>query len=223
MDDPNCDGVLAILTPQAMSYPTQTAEALIEVARRHPRKPCSPRSWARSRWPKVSRRAVRPTCRPSTRPRTRCAPTCTCTSTPRACRSSTRRRPTSCRSFNPDRDEGQGIFVEVARQQRITLSEIEAKDVLEAYGMPTVKTVLATTAEECAKLAERDRLSGRHQDPLARHHPQVRRGRHRAQRALGARSGQAVQQDHGARDARRSPRPRSWAWPCRPCRAAATR
>jgi len=39
MDDPNCDGVLAILTPQAMSYPTQTAEALIQVAKRHVRKP----------------------------------------------------------------------------------------------------------------------------------------------------------------------------------------
>ena len=39
MDDPNCDGVLAILTPQAMSDPTGTARALIEVARSHQLKP----------------------------------------------------------------------------------------------------------------------------------------------------------------------------------------
>ena len=39
MDDPNCDGVLAILTPQAMSDPTGTAKALIEVARSHQLKP----------------------------------------------------------------------------------------------------------------------------------------------------------------------------------------
>ena len=39
MDDPNCDGVLAILTPQAMSDPTATAKALVEVARTHQLKP----------------------------------------------------------------------------------------------------------------------------------------------------------------------------------------
>ena len=41
-----------------------------------------------------------------------------------------------------------------SRQERSTLTEIEAKDVLEAYGIPVVKTVLATSAEECAKKAE---------------------------------------------------------------------
>ena len=39
IDDPNVDGVLAILTPQAMSYPTETARALVEVAATHPCKP----------------------------------------------------------------------------------------------------------------------------------------------------------------------------------------
>src|SRR5665648_491612 len=36
MDDPGCDGVLAILTPLAMSDPTPTAQALVEVSRTHP-------------------------------------------------------------------------------------------------------------------------------------------------------------------------------------------
>ena len=39
IDDPNCDGVLAVLTPQAMSDPTATAQALVEVARTHQLKP----------------------------------------------------------------------------------------------------------------------------------------------------------------------------------------
>jgi acetyltransferase len=39
MDDPNCDGVLAILTPQAMSDPAGTARALVEVSRSHQLKP----------------------------------------------------------------------------------------------------------------------------------------------------------------------------------------
>src|SRR5208283_4082263 len=39
MDDPNCDGVLAILTPQAMTHPAETGQALLEVSRRHAKKP----------------------------------------------------------------------------------------------------------------------------------------------------------------------------------------
>ena len=53
IDDPNCDGVLAILTPQAMSDPTATAQALVDVARTHQLKPLLTRSWARSRWPRA--------------------------------------------------------------------------------------------------------------------------------------------------------------------------
>ena len=39
MDDPNVDGVLAILTPQAMTHPSETARALIDVGRMHTTKP----------------------------------------------------------------------------------------------------------------------------------------------------------------------------------------
>ena len=39
MDDPNCDGVLAIVTPQAVSDPVATAQALVKVARTRQLKP----------------------------------------------------------------------------------------------------------------------------------------------------------------------------------------
>ena len=150
MDDPNCDGVLAILTPQAMSYPTQTAEALIEVAKRHVRKPLLTSFMGEIKVAEGIRLL-----------RTAHVPTF---DTPEdAVRAYlymyqyTKSLATLYETpadilpqFTPDRDRVKKIFLEVSRQERSTLSEIEAKDVLEAYGIPVVKTVLATSAEECA-------------------------------------------------------------------------
>jgi acetyltransferase len=56
--------------------------------------------------------------------------------------------------FEPDRAAVKKTFIDVARDGRSILSEPEAKAVLEAYKIPTVKTVVATTAEECAAAAE---------------------------------------------------------------------
>ncbi len=154
MDDPNCDGVLAILTPQAMSYPTQTAEALIEVARRHPRKPLLTSFMGEIKVAEgiaAFRSAHVPTFdAPEDAVRAYLYMYQYTKSLQVLYETPTDILP----QFNPDRDKVKGIFVEVARQQRSTLTEIEAKDVLEAYGLPVVKTVLATSPEECAKLAE---------------------------------------------------------------------
>ena len=154
MDDPNCDGVLAILTPQAMSHPTQTAEALIEVAKRHVRKPLLTSFMGEIKVAEGIRLL-----------RTAHVPTF---DTPEdAVRAYlymyqyTKSLATLYETpadilpqFTPDRDRVKKIFLEVSRQERSTLTEIEAKDVLESYGIPVVKTVLATSAEECAKKAE---------------------------------------------------------------------
>ena len=154
IDDPNCDGVLAILTPQAMSYPTQTAQSLIEVAKRHPRKPLLTSFMGEIKVAEGIRLL-----------RTAHVPTF---DTPEdAVRAYlymyqyTKSLATLYETpadilpqFNPDRDRVKKIFLEVSRQERSTLSEIEAKEVLEAYGIPVVKTVLATSPEECAKMAE---------------------------------------------------------------------
>ncbi len=92
------------------------------------------------------------------------APTCTCTSTPRAWRRSTRRRPTSCPTSTPTATGQEASSSRSPAQERSTLTEVEAKEVLEAYDIPVVKTVVATTPEECARAAERDRLPGGDQD-----------------------------------------------------------
>ena len=56
--------------------------------------------------------------------------------------------------FEPRRDDVKRIFIDVAHSGRSILTEVEAKQVLEAYEIPVVKTLVATTAEECAKAAQ---------------------------------------------------------------------
>jgi acetyltransferase len=56
--------------------------------------------------------------------------------------------------FCPDREAVKATFIEVARQGRSILSEPEAKGVLDAYQIPTVRTIVATTAQECAAAAK---------------------------------------------------------------------
>jgi acetyltransferase len=154
MDDPHCDGVLAILTPQAMSYPTQTAEALIEVSRRHPRKPLLTSFMGEIKVAEgieAFRSAHVPTFdAPEDAVRAYLYMYQYTKSLQTLYETPTDILP----QFSPDRDKVKSIFVEVARQERSTLTEIEAKDVLEAYGLPVVKTLLATSPEECARLAE---------------------------------------------------------------------
>ena len=73
---------------------------------------------------------------------------------------------------------------------RTSLSAPEAKQVADAYGIPTPGEGLATTAEGAAGLAARDRLPRRAEDRLAGHPAQDRRrrrGGRRATREDGAR------------------------------------
>ena len=55
--------------------------------------------------------------------------------------------------FHPDRDMVKSIFTVVARQKRTTLNEIEAKEVLDAYNIPVIDTLVAGSPQECANAA----------------------------------------------------------------------
>ncbi len=154
MDDPNVDGVLAILTPQAMTHPSETARALIDVGRMHTTKPLLTSFMGLS----MTAEAVEIF---------------------RANRIPTFNTPEDAvraymymvqytrnlallyemprdilASFEPDRARVKSIFTTLARAGCARLNEIEAKDVLEAYGIPVVKTVLTTSPEEAATAAE---------------------------------------------------------------------
>ncbi|MBM3148346.1 MAG: acetate--CoA ligase family protein, partial [Actinobacteria bacterium] len=152
--DPHIDGVVAILTPQAMSYPTETAEALVEVAREHPGKPLLTSFMGEIK----VRDGI-------TRFRSAHVPTF---DTPEDAvkaflymyqytknLESLYETPADILpDYKADRDKVKRIFLDVARAGRSILTEVEAKDVLEAYGIPVVKTVVAGSAEECARTAE---------------------------------------------------------------------
>ena len=154
MEDPGCDGVLAILTPQAMSYPTETAEALVQVAAKHPTKPLL-----------TSFMGVIKVAEGVRNFRTAHVPTF---DTPEdAVRAYmymfqyTRNLANLYETpadilpdFAPDREAVKKIFIEVARSGRSILSEVEAKRVLEAYDIPVVKTLVATTPDECVAAAK---------------------------------------------------------------------
>ncbi|MFA4965563.1 MAG: bifunctional acetate--CoA ligase family protein/GNAT family N-acetyltransferase [Thermoleophilia bacterium] len=154
IDDPNCDGVLAILTPQAMSDPTATAQALVEVSRTHQLKPLLTSFMGEIKVAdgnRIFRDAHVPT---FDTPEDAVRAYMYMYQYTRNLANLYETPADILQDFEPDRDAVKRIFVNVARDGRAILSEPEAKNVLEAYQIPTVKTVVATTAEECAKAAE---------------------------------------------------------------------
>ena len=56
-------------------------------------------------------------------------------------------------TFIPDHDTVKDLFKKVARKGRTILTEIEAKNVLDAYQIPVVTTNIATSADECVRFA----------------------------------------------------------------------
>ena len=94
---------------------------------------------------------------------------------------------------------------------RTILTEYESKQVLEAYDIPTVPTRLATSADEAVTVAREIGFPVVHQAQLGDDHPQDRRGR-RAPRSDERRRGtQRLRDDGDARSARNSARRISWA------------
>jgi len=154
IQDPNIDGVVAILTPQAMSYPTETAEALVEVSRKHPSKPLLT-SFMGEIKVRDGITAFRSAHVPSfDTPEDAVKAFMYMYQYTRNLEGLYETPADILPDFSPNRDKVKKIFLDVARSGREILSEVEAKDVLEAYGIPIVKTVIATTAEDCAKAAE---------------------------------------------------------------------
>jgi len=153
LSDPDCDGVLAIVTPRSTTYPTLTAEALVEVARRHTRKPLLAALMGggmAATGMQILRGAHVPAFH-----------------TPEDAVSAymymheyTESLATLYETpvdilpdFTPDRGRVKRLFVDLAHEGRSVLTETETKDVLSEYGVTVIRTLTATTAEECAEAA----------------------------------------------------------------------
>ncbi|MDY6940603.1 MAG: bifunctional acetate--CoA ligase family protein/GNAT family N-acetyltransferase [Cyanobacteriota bacterium] len=158
--DPNSDGLLVILTPQAMTDPTQTAKKIAQtIAELQPELEHKPilASWMGGAdvaageailndaqiytfpYPDSAARAFNLMWQYSKNLR------------------SLYETPTLARdvaSSNRERDIADRIIGAVRRRGCTLLSEWESKQVLEAYGIPTVTTHLATTEEEAIAAAD---------------------------------------------------------------------
>ena len=153
--DAHCDGVLVIVTPHAIGRPSEAATALVEASRAAPSKPLLAAFMGGalvSEGLQEIRRAHIPSFH-----------------TPEHAVSAYMYMHEYTRSlarlyetpadllprFAPDRELVKSIFEEAAHRTYPALTEIEAKRVLSAYDIPVIDTVAATSAEECAKAAQR--------------------------------------------------------------------
>ena len=152
--DPNSDGMLVILTPQAMTDPTQTAEQLKPLARQEGKPVLA--SWMGgvdvAAGEAILNRANIPTFPyPDT-----------------AARAfnymwqysynlkglyETPAMPEDSSGWSPDRHLVDSIIQKVRGESRSILTEFESKQLLAAYGIPTAQTVIATDAEAAVKAA----------------------------------------------------------------------
>lgn len=62
--------------------------------------------------------------------------------------------PLHVEAFPVDREKVKAIFARVRSQGRVTIGDAEARDVMEAYGIPLPKSGLAATPDEAVALAE---------------------------------------------------------------------
>ena len=154
--DPNIDGVLAILTPQAMTDPTAIAKGL-ESFKNLSGKPILA-SWMGAakvaEGEAILNAAGIPTFRfPDAAVRTFCY----------MWRYSANLRllyetPALSSKWSDDssnRLQAEKVLEEVRKSNRTLLTEVESKEVLEAYGIPTVKTLIARTEEEAVEAAKK--------------------------------------------------------------------
>ena len=82
--------------------------------------------------------------------------------------------------FPVNRRRVERIISRQLRTGRLYIGEAKAKDILRAYDFVVPEGRLVATVDEAMEAAPRSATPG-HEDRLARHHPQVRRGRGQAQ------------------------------------------
>ncbi|HEY3289511.1 MAG TPA: bifunctional acetate--CoA ligase family protein/GNAT family N-acetyltransferase [Anaerolineae bacterium] len=151
--DANSDGMLVILTPQAMTDPTQTAEALKTYAKIEGKPVLA--SWMGgpmvAAGENILNRANIPTFSyPDTAARMfmnmwRYAYNLKgIYETP---------LPTDTVGAGPDRESARALIESVRKEGRTILTEFESKQLLASYGIPTVDTRIAKTEDEAVKLA----------------------------------------------------------------------
>ena len=150
LDDPNVDTVLVLLTPQAMTQPAATAEAIVRITRRKPQKPvltCFLGARKVEEGVKILREGGIPQIDASER----------AVATIKVMADYVRwccRPKRVVKLFPVNRRKVENIVERHLRQDIREIGETESKEILEAYGFATPKGSIATTAEQAAGIAK---------------------------------------------------------------------
>jgi len=150
LDDPHVDTVLILLTPQAMTEPAATAEAIVRIARKKPQKPVLTCFLGADKI-KQGVRILRQGGIPQIDATERAVETIKVMADYARWRSRPKR---VVRLFPVNRRKVENIVERHLRQALREIGETESKDILEAYGFATPKGSIATTAEQAAGIAE---------------------------------------------------------------------
>ena len=154
--DPNTDGILVILTPQAMTDPTATAECLKPYAH-IPNKPVIA-SWMGAdivaKGEDILNAASIPTFKYPDRAAKAFYYMWNSSENLRSLYETPAMAPENERG-EIDRDKAASIIAEVRKSGRTLLTEFESKKLLAAYGIPTVETHIATSESDAVKQAAR--------------------------------------------------------------------
>jgi acetyltransferase len=64
------------------------------------------------------------------------------------------RPPLELETFEVDRDRVRGVFEQIRAERRVAIGDVEAREVMDAYGIPTPQTFLARTPDEAVHFAD---------------------------------------------------------------------
>jgi acetyltransferase len=153
--DPNSDGMLVILTPQAMTDPTRIAEQLKPLARQEGKPVLA--SWMGgvdvAAGEEILNRANIPTF-PYPDTAARAFNYMWQYSENLKALYETPAMPEDSLSWSPDRNAVRDLIDKARSEGRTILTEFESKQLLAAYGIPVAKTIIATNADDAVKAAE---------------------------------------------------------------------
>jgi acetyltransferase len=151
--DPNSDGLLVILTPQAMTDPTATAESLKSYAKSYDKPILA--SWSGGKEVAAGEAILNKAGIPTFEYPDDAAQAFTYMWQSQSNLRTLYETPslTDEDGAGPDREKAKAIIDHARKTGRDLLTEAESKQLLAAYGIPTTPTLIATKAKEAGKMA----------------------------------------------------------------------
>ncbi len=154
LKDPNIDGLLVILTPQAMTYADQIAHRIVQVAKKF-KKPVLA-SWMGEADVAEGRDILENGSIPNFRiPENAVTTFMHMHSYTRNLEALYETPATIPKQFNPEKGKNKALLDQVIKDKRTVLTEDEAKELLDNYQIPITKNAITTNEEEAVAYAKK--------------------------------------------------------------------